>query len=109
MPAQRPAMTNPEQFDRTATFGPVDRDFRLRRAQSCGDSLRGRALHHFRLLTSAYWLTASTSFANPAVTIARSISDTVAGIAPAGAPAFILAQFIGMFAAVLLSRWLWRS
>lgn len=40
-------------------------------------------------ITSAYWFTASTSFANPAVTIARSISDTFAGIAPAGAPAFI--------------------
>src|SRR5580704_12996370 len=60
-------------------------------------------------ITAAYWFTASTSFANPAVTIARSISDTFAGIAPSGAPAFIAAQFIGMFAAVLLSRWLWRS
>jgi glycerol uptake facilitator-like aquaporin len=60
-------------------------------------------------ITSAYWFTASTSFANPAVTIARSISDTFAGIAPAGAPAFILAQFAGMLAAVFLSRWLWRA
>jgi glycerol uptake facilitator-like aquaporin len=58
-------------------------------------------------ITSAYWFTASTSFANPAVTIARSMSDTFAGIAPAGAPAFILAQFGGMLAAVLLARWLW--
>ena len=60
-------------------------------------------------ITSAYWFTASTSFANPAVTIARALSDTFAGIAPAGAPAFILAQFGGMLAAVLLARWLWRK
>jgi glycerol uptake facilitator-like aquaporin len=58
-------------------------------------------------ITSAYWFTASTSFANPAVTIARSLSDTFAGIAPAGAPAFILAQLAGMLAAVTLARRLW--
>ena len=58
-------------------------------------------------ITSAYWFTASTSFANPAVTIARSLSDTFAGIAPAAAPGFILAQLIGMLAAVILARWLW--
>jgi glycerol uptake facilitator-like aquaporin len=58
-------------------------------------------------ITSAYWFTASTSFANPAVTIARSLSDTFGGIAPLGAPAFIAAQFGGMLAAVLLGRWLW--
>jgi glycerol uptake facilitator-like aquaporin len=58
-------------------------------------------------ITAAYWFTASTSFANPAVTIARSVSDTFAGIAPAGAPAFIAAQFAGMLAAVIISRWLW--
>ncbi len=60
-------------------------------------------------ITSAYWFTASTSFANPAVTIARSISDTFAGIAPAGAPAFILAQLVGMIFAVALGRLLWRT
>jgi len=58
-------------------------------------------------ITAAYWFTASTSFANPAVTLARSLSDTFAGIAPAGAPAFILSQFAGMLVAVVLSRWLW--
>ena len=58
-------------------------------------------------ITSAYWFTASTSFANPAVTIARSISDTFAGIAPSAAPAFIAAQLVGMLAAVSLARWLW--
>ena len=60
-------------------------------------------------ITAAYWFTASTSFANPAVTIARSLSDTFAGIAPAGVAAFIVAQLVGMLAAVLLGRWLWRA
>ena len=60
-------------------------------------------------ITSAYWFTASTSFANPAVTIARSLSDTFAGIAPAGVVAFVVAQLSGMLAAVMLGRWLWRS
>jgi len=60
-------------------------------------------------ITSAYWFTASTSFANPAVTLARSMSDTFAGIAPAGVAAFIAAQLGGMIAAVLLERWLWRT
>src|SRR6201982_553772 len=60
-------------------------------------------------ITAAYWFTASTSFANPAVTIARSLSDTFAGIAPHGVVAFIAAQFVGMLAAVALSRWLWRQ
>jgi glycerol uptake facilitator-like aquaporin len=60
-------------------------------------------------ITAAYWFTASTSFANPAVTIARSLSDTYAGIAPAGAPAYIAAQLAGMLAAVIVSRWLWRE
>jgi glycerol uptake facilitator-like aquaporin len=60
-------------------------------------------------ITAAYWFTASTSFANPAVTIARSLSDTFAGIAPAGVAAFIVSQVAGMLAAVTLSRWLWRE
>jgi glycerol uptake facilitator-like aquaporin len=60
-------------------------------------------------ITAAYWFTASTSFANPAVTIARALSDTYAGIAPAGIVAFICAQFAGMGAAVLLARWFWPS
>lgn len=46
-------------------------------------------------ITAAYWFTSSTSFANPAVTVARTITDTFAGIAPASAPAFILAQLLG--------------
>ena len=58
-------------------------------------------------ITAAYWFTASTSFANPAVTIARGLSDTFAGIAPAGIIPFIAAQLVGMLAAVVLGRWLW--
>lgn len=60
-------------------------------------------------ITAAYWFTASTSFANPAVTIARSLSNTFAGIAPEGVAAFIGAQISGALAASLLARWLWRS
>jgi glycerol uptake facilitator-like aquaporin len=60
-------------------------------------------------IMAAYWFTASTSFANPAVTIARSLSDTFAGIAPGGVVAFIAAQLAGMLAAVLLARWFWTS
>jgi len=58
-------------------------------------------------ITSAYWFTASTSFANPAVTVARVMSDTFAGIAPAGAPGFIAAQLVGAAAGLMVSRWLW--
>ncbi len=57
-------------------------------------------------ITAAYWFTASTSFANPAVTIARSLSDTFAGIRPADVPGFVAAQFLGAVAATLLFRWL---
>ena len=57
-------------------------------------------------ITAAYWFTASTSFANPAVTLARSMTDTFSGIRPADAPGFILAQLIGAAAATLLFRWL---
>jgi glycerol uptake facilitator-like aquaporin len=57
-------------------------------------------------ITSAYWFTASTSFANPAVTLARSASDTFAGIRPADAPGFISAQLAGALAATALFRWL---
>jgi glycerol uptake facilitator-like aquaporin len=60
-------------------------------------------------ITSAYWFTASTSFANPAVTIARSLSDTFSGIAPSDVFAFIAAQFIGMAMAVVTGTWLWIS
>ncbi len=58
-------------------------------------------------ITSAYWFTASTSFANPAVTIARALSDTFAGIAPTGVPMFVAAQLVGMIVAVGIAAWLW--
>jgi glycerol uptake facilitator-like aquaporin len=57
-------------------------------------------------ITAAYWFTASTSFANPAVTLARGFSDSFAGIRLADVPAFVAAQFIGAFAAATLCRWL---
>ena len=57
-------------------------------------------------ITAAYWFTASLSFANPAVTIARSLSDTFAGIRPSDAPLFIVAQIAGALAATFLFRWL---
>ncbi len=60
-------------------------------------------------ITAAYWFTASTSFANPAVTIARAFSDTFAGIAPASVVAFILAQFAGMAAALATAKQLWAA
>jgi glycerol uptake facilitator-like aquaporin len=57
-------------------------------------------------ITAAYWFTASTSFANPAVTIARSLSNTFAGIQPSDVPLFIVAQLAGALTATLLFRWL---
>jgi glycerol uptake facilitator-like aquaporin len=60
-------------------------------------------------ITAAYWFTASTSFANPAVTLARSLTDTFSGIRPADAPWFILAQLAGALAATFLFRWLLPS
>lgn len=60
-------------------------------------------------ITAAYWFTSSTSFANPAVTIARTVTDTFAGIAPPSAPAFILAQLLGGAAGYVLVRFLYPS
>ncbi|MCX2747030.1 aquaporin [Arthrobacter sp. MI7-26] len=60
-------------------------------------------------ITAAYWFTSSTSFANPAVTVARTITDTFAGIAPVSAPAFIIAQLLGGAAGFLLIRALYPS
>ena len=57
-------------------------------------------------ITAAYWFTASTSFANPAVTLARSVTDTFTGIRPADAPGFIASQLAGAAAATVLFRWL---
>ena len=60
-------------------------------------------------IPSAYWFTASTSFANPAVTIARALSNTFAGIAPSSAPGFIIAQLVGAAVAATLCGWLFRQ
>jgi glycerol uptake facilitator-like aquaporin len=60
-------------------------------------------------IMGAYWFTSSTSFANPAVTLARAASDTFAGIRPADAPGFIVAQLGGAMAATLLFRWMLPS
>ena len=60
-------------------------------------------------ITAAYWFTASTSFANPAVTIARALTDTFSGIAPSNVPLFIAAQIGGMVVATMLAIWLWSE
>jgi len=60
-------------------------------------------------ITAAYWFTASTSFANPAVTLARSLSDTFAGIAPGSVPAFIAAQLVSAVGATVFMGWLLRN
>ncbi len=57
-------------------------------------------------ITAAYWFTASTSFANPAVTVARGLSDTFAGIRPLDVPAFVLAQLFAAVVALFICRWL---
>jgi glycerol uptake facilitator-like aquaporin len=60
-------------------------------------------------ITAAYWFTASTSFANPAVTVARSLSNTFAGINPANVPMFVIAQLLGAFTATFLFNWLLKE
>ena len=86
-----------------ATFGLLLTIF------GCLSGARGAVAYAVGLyITAAYWFTASTSFANPAVTIARSLSDTFAGIAPSSAPAFIAAQIVGALAAAMACRWLFE-
>ena len=60
-------------------------------------------------ITAAYWFTASTSFANPAVTIARAFTDTFAGIRPGDVPGFVIAQALGGASAVFVSRWMMKA
>lgn len=74
-----------------------------------GCSRRRAAMTPFAVgsyIVAAYWFTSSTSFANPAVTIARTLTDTFAGIAPSSVPGFLAGQFAGAFAATWLFRWL---
>jgi glycerol uptake facilitator-like aquaporin len=73
-----------------------------------GGTRRRSALVPFAVaayITAAYWFTASTSFANPAVTFGRSLSDTFVGIRPVDVPGFIVAQLVGALVATLLVRW----
>jgi glycerol uptake facilitator-like aquaporin len=85
-----------------ATFGLLLTIF------GCLANARGAVAYAVGLyIVAAYWFTASTSFANPAVTIARSLSDTFAGIAPSGVLAFITAQIVGALAATVLGKWFW--
>jgi glycerol uptake facilitator-like aquaporin len=84
-----------------ATFGLI--------AVIRGSSRAGAGMTPFAVaayISAAYWFTSSTSFANPAVTLARAASDTFAGIRPADAPGFIAAQTLGAGSAIVLLRWL---
>lgn len=72
-------------------------------------SVREAAWRVAAWIGAAYWFTASTSFANPAITIGRSLSDTFAGIRPVDAPGFIAAQLVGGLVGLLLARFLFRS
>ncbi len=85
----------------TATFGLVSVIWGCSRSRA---SMTPFAVAAY--ITAAYWFTSSTSFANPAVTLARSASDTFAGIRPADVPGFIAAQTLGAASATLLFRWL---
>jgi glycerol uptake facilitator-like aquaporin len=84
-----------------ATFGLLSVIWGCARSRAAGVPFAVAAY-----ITAAYWFTASTSFANPAVTLARAASDTFAGIRPADAPGFIAAQLAGAAAATALFRWL---
>jgi glycerol uptake facilitator-like aquaporin len=84
-----------------ATFGLVTTILAMARARAEAVPM-AVALY----ITAAYWFTASTSFANPAVTIARSLSDSFAGIRPEDAPLFVLAQLTGAILAFAVCRWL---
>lgn len=99
----RHVRSGPAQFvsEFTATFGLLCVIWGCSRSRS---SVVPFAVGSY--ITAAYWFTASTSFANPAVTIARALSDTFAGIRPIDVPLFVIAQFAGGIAATLLFRWL---
>jgi glycerol uptake facilitator-like aquaporin len=99
----RHVRSGPAQFvsEFTATFGLLSVIWGCSRSRS---SVIPFAVGSY--ITAAYWFTSSTSFANPAVTIARALSDTFAGIRPIDVPLFVVAQFAGGIAATLLFRWL---
>ena len=85
-----------------ATFGLMSVIWGCTRSRSIGAVPFAIAAY----ITSAYWFTSSTSFANPAVTLARAASDTFAGIRPNDAPMFVLAQLLGAMTATAMWRWL---
>ena len=101
--ASRHARTGPAQVfsEFVATFGLLAVIWGCARVRPSAVPLAVAAY-----ITAAYWFTASTSFANPAVTLARSATDTFAGIRPADAPAFIVAQLLGAGSATALFCWL---
>jgi glycerol uptake facilitator-like aquaporin len=98
MQAATKVRTGPGQWfaEWVATFGLVLVVLMTRQAVAASVAL---------YITAAYWFTASTSFANPAVTLARSLSDSFAGIRPVDAPAFVAAQVVGALSALVVARW----
>jgi glycerol uptake facilitator-like aquaporin len=92
-----------------ATFGLVLVILGVVRSTSAASRTALAAVAVGGYIAAAYWFTSSTSFANPAVTIARTLTDTFAGIQPASMPAFVAAQLAGGIAAVGLSRFLWPA
>jgi glycerol uptake facilitator-like aquaporin len=101
----RHARSGPSQVfsEFVATFGLV---CVIRGCSRIGTKAVAVALAVGAYITAAFWFTASTSFANPAVTVARSLSDTFSGIRPGDVPGFLTAQFAGGLAATILFRWL---
>jgi glycerol uptake facilitator-like aquaporin len=101
--ASRHARPGGAQFlsELTATFGLLGVIWGVARRRSTAVPFAVAAY-----ITAAYWFTASTSFANPAATMARAVTDTFSGIRPADVPAFVAAQLLGAAAATLLFRWL---
>jgi glycerol uptake facilitator-like aquaporin len=96
--------TGPAQWlaEAIATFGLIMAIFGAINARA------NVALTVAAYITAAYWFTASTSFANPAVALARSLTNTFAGVRPMDLPGFMLAQIVGGLVAMLLARWLFR-
>jgi arsenate reductase len=92
-----------------ATFGLVVVILGVVRSTSAASRAALAAVAVGGYIAAAYWFTSSTSFANPAVTIARTLTNTFAGIAPASVPAFVAAQLAGGIAAVGLARFLWPT
>ena len=92
-----------------ATFGLVMVILGVVRSTDAASRAAWAAVAVGGYIAAAYWFTSSTSFANPAVTVARALTDTFAGIAPASLPAFVAAQLAGGIAAVGLARFLWPT